>query len=168
MIKSLFSAMLVLGALSQGLQSSSAQPAVDLNLGSGDTITWTPNSPHRVRFGGPAVNHGGTMVNLTPFSDIQQILDLNPPPPPPDPSGIVSYAAGQVVNATVKPNAVGSGVTEFNFTCGFVPHYGLMVTVPFKIVSKGAGQPARNLQIETPGIFWALKTPQGDQRVSLP
>jgi hypothetical protein len=104
------------------------------------------------------------MVNLTSFSDIQKILDLNPPPPPPDPSGIVSYAAGQVVKATVKPNAVGS-VTEFNFTCGFVPHYGLMVTVPFKIV---AGQSPKNLQIETPGIFWALKTPQGDQRVSLP
>jgi hypothetical protein len=75
------------------------------------------------------------MVNFTSFSDIQKILDFYPPPPPPYPSGIVSCAAGQVVNATVKPNAVRSEVTEF-------------------IESKGAGQAARNLQIETPGIFW--------------
>jgi hypothetical protein len=140
----------------------------DLTLRPGDTITWTPSAPHKVRLGGPAVTHGGKPVALTPFSDVQKILTLQPALTA-DAQGIATTPGTTPVTATVKQDAVISGVPGFNFTCGFVPHYGLMVTVPFTITAQSSpAQPPKTLQIvPANGPIWILKTPQGDKRLTV-
>jgi plastocyanin len=173
MPKTLISILIFLGALTVGPGSLLAQeppptPA-DLTLRPGDTITWSPNAPHLVRFGG-TVTHKGAQVVLTPFSDVQKVLDISPPPLTVDAQGVALAGSGQKVTATVKTDAPTSGVAEFFFTCGFVPHTGLMVTVPFKIAAS-SGQPARNVQIVSVSAGtprWVLKTPQGDKNLTRP
>ena len=156
-----------------GLQPLSAQtpPATadDLTLRPGDTITWAPTAPHKLRLGGPPVTHSGAQVTLTPFTDVLKVLDVTPTLTA-DAQGIATTPGVTQVTATVRPDAATSGVTAFNFTCGFPPHYGLMVTVPFKIVPKSnPPQPAKSLQIvPASGPIWVLKTPQGDRRLTLP
>jgi hypothetical protein len=82
MLKQLLVAVLVFGGLVVGLKPLSAQvlPPTpdDLTLHPGDSITWTPFAPHKARFGGPDVMHNGKTESLTPFSDVQKVLVLDP------------------------------------------------------------------------------------------
>lgn len=173
MSKSLFSGILAFSVLFIDATPLSAQVSPptpdDLTLHPGDTITWTPANPHKVRFGGPAEKHGATTVALTPFSDVQKVLTLQPALTA-NAQGIATTPGSTPVTAKVKPDAATSGVTGFDFTCGFAPHYGLMVTVPFKIVPNTIPpQPARTLQIGVAGgPIWVLNTPQGQKRLTLP
>lgn len=140
--------------------------AEELTLRPGDTITWTVNSPHKVRFGG-TVTHNNAPLALTPFADVQNILDLNPALT----AGTDGIALGPTgtdakVTATVKSSA--SAGAEFFFTCGFGPHTSLMVTVPFKIAAAN-GQPPRQIEIVSAGPpRWLLKTATGDKKLTLP
>jgi hypothetical protein len=159
MVRTLLRVLSLLGTLAVGLGLLSAQePAPtpdDLTLRPGDTITWSPSPPHRVRFGG-TVTHNNTAVQLTPFADVQKVLDINPPLSA-DPQGVTLAEVGATVTAKVKNDAATAGVPEFSFTCGFPPHTGLMVTIPFKIMPSD-GRPARNIQIVSANPpRWILK-----------
>lgn len=138
----------------------------ELILKPGDKITWTVNSPHRVRFGG-AVVHGGAPFVLTSFSEIEKLFDFQPALTA-GPDGVALGPTGQnvKVTATVKNSAVAG--TTFAFTCGFAPHNNSMLTVPFKIAAPD-GQPVRQLEIrsEMPPR-WLLKAAAGDKKLSLP
>jgi hypothetical protein len=149
----------ILGTFAVGLGLLSAQEQAptpdDLTLRPGDTITWSPSPPHRVRFGG-TVTHNNTAVKLTPFEDVQKILDISPPLSA-DPQGVALADVGATVTAEVKKDAATAVVPEFFFTCGFIPHTGLMVTVPFKIMPSD-GRPVRNVQIVSANPpRWILK-----------
>jgi plastocyanin len=143
---------------------SAQEPAptpAELTLRPGDTITWTPDPPHRVRFGG-SVAHGGTLA-LTPFAEVEKILDITPKLTAGS-DGIARAGTGEKVTATVKADADKAGVPEFFFTCGFPAHPDIMVTVSFKIAA-AAGQPARDVRISpadsgTPR--WLLHTTPGN------
>jgi len=104
---------------------------------------------------------------LTPFVDVQKVLeDFKPPPPPAESGGVVRWPTGNIT-AKVRADTGAPPVTEFFFTCGFDPHTGLMVTVPFKI-EPGAGQPARHLQIVSANPpRWVLKGAP-DKKLSRP
>jgi plastocyanin len=149
-------------------QEQPASPA-ELTLRVGDTITWTPQAPHRVRFGGSV----GPLA-LTKFSDVQKVLEnFNPPPPPADADGAVIWPGGAVVSAKVKADTGTPAVTEFFFTCGFPPHNNLMLTATFKVEAAVAGQPARNIQIVSANPpHWVLQTtpgnPAGDRSLKRP
>jgi hypothetical protein len=146
----------VVVAAATPLTAQEPAPSPDeLILRPGDTITWTPSSPHRLRFGG-TVTHSGAPLTLTPFSDVQKVLEINPPLTA-DSTGVALGGTGAVVNATVKSDAATSGVAEFFFTCGFPAHTGLMVTVPFTVQARN-GQPQRNVQIVSANPpRWILK-----------
>jgi hypothetical protein len=161
--RTFFLAAGALSLLALGSTPLSAQPAPtpdDLALHPGDTITWTPVTPHKVRFGGVA----GT-VTLTPFSDVQKVLKDITPSLTADSQGIATTPAGGVkVTATVQLDASVPNGSEFFFTCGVPQHSAGMVTVPFKVTPR-TGQPVRNVQIVTPddgSRKWILKTDHGD------
>ena len=171
----ILSALAMLAANSGSLSAAEEPPAsaAELTLHVGDTITWTPEagSQHRLRFGGTVTLDGGATLELTKFTDVQKVLDnFNPAPPSADPDGVVSWPAATPVTAKVKADTGTPAVTEFFFTCGFGPHTGRMVTVPFKIVPAVSGQPARNVQIvsvhgaPSPSnpLRWILQTKPGD------
>ena len=129
--------------------------AEELTLHPGDTITWTPSSPHRLRFGG-TVTHGGSSLTLTAFADVQKVLNISPSLTV-DSDGIALGGTGETINATVKSDAATSGVTQFFFTCGFPFHTGLMVTLPFTIQAN-SGQTPRNIQLVSANPpRWVLK-----------
>jgi len=130
----------------------------DLTLHPGDTITWTPapGSPHRVRFGGTVAGK-----TLTPFADVEKILENISPKLIKDGDGFESDKGGVIVTAKVKADAADG--SEFNFTCGFNPHTPIMVTVPFQIAPLPANEAPRNIQIRTdPPTKWLLATSHGD------
>jgi hypothetical protein len=139
--------------------------AAERALRVGDTITWTPQGPHRLRFGG-SVTHNGPLA-LTTFSDVQKVLEnFNPPPPPAGADGVVSWPAATKVTAKVKADTGTPAVAEFFFTCGFPAHSSQMVTAPFKVEPALPGQPARNIQIvsaiDNNLVWWALQTTPGN------
>jgi hypothetical protein len=106
-------------------------------------------------------------LSLTPFADVQKVLgDFNPNLSA-DAGGIATTAQGGVkVTAKVKADAATSGVSEFFFTCGFLPHSNQMVTVSFKI-APSTGQAPRNVQIVSapdPPLRWVLQTTPGDPK----
>lgn len=160
--------LVALLAVSAGPVSAQEPPPTpdDLILRPGDTITWSPSAPHRVRFGGTVTTPNGT-VTLTPFGDVQKVLDISPPLTA-DAQGVALAPTGAQVTATVKAGAATSGVSEFFFTCGFNLHTGLMVTVSFKIA------PARNVEIVSADNppRWLLKPPppppQGNKKLTRP
>jgi hypothetical protein len=158
-------AFAMLAATSGVTLAAEEQPAspAELTLRIGDTITWTPETPHRLRFGG-SVTHNGPLA-LTKFSDVQKVLEnFDPPPPPAGADGVVSWPVTKVT-AKVKADAGPPAVTEFFFTCGFGPHNGPMVTATFKVEPALPGQPARNIQIvsahDNAPIRWVLQTTPG-------
>ena len=169
LFRALFACSAIL-AISMGQLSAqeSTPSSEDLIVRPGDTITWSPaGTGHQVRFGG-SVTHNGATLALAPIDEVKKVLDLNPPPPNPEPAGFVRYAHGEKVVATLRADAATSGVSEFSFTCGFDPHFDLMVTVPFKIEPTN-GQPARNVEIVAANPpRWVLKTPQGNKTLTLP
>lgn len=130
----------------------------ELTLRPGDTITWSPSSVHRVRFGGkvrpdsadfPTNNN----VQLPSFTDVKKVLDIAPIAPDWTITGDIAKAGqAQKVVATVKANAHTLGVPELIFTCGFSDgHADDMVTVSFKFAPPlPAPAPApRNIEIIT-------------------
>ena len=140
-----------------------APSADDLILRPGDTITWSPSAPHRVRFGG-TVTHNGKPLDLTPFATIEGLLEITPTLKA-DASGVAMAATGDKVTATVKSTAAAG--TSF-FTCGFIPHNGMMATVAFKIEAR-QGQPARTIEIVSANPpSWLLKTATGDKNLNRP
>jgi hypothetical protein len=161
------SAFAMLAATSGALLAAEEQRAspVELTLLVGDTITWTPQVPHRLRFGG-SVTHNGPLA-LTKFSDVEKVLEnFDPPPPPAGADGVVSWPAATPVTAKVRADAATPAVTEFFFTCGFGPHNSPMVTATFKVEPALPGQPARNIQIisahDNAPIRWVLQTTPGN------
>lgn len=146
-------------------QAESAPTADELTLRPGDTITWAPASPHRVRFGG-TVTHQGAQLPLTTFAAVENLIEITPKLTP-DANGIALAGVGEKVTASVKSTAAPG--EEFFFTCGFPPHTGMMVTVAFKIAAAAAGQPARNIEIVSANPpRWLLKTPAGDKSLNRP
>lgn len=140
----------------------------ELKLRPGDTITWTPEagSQHRLRFGG-TVDFAKNPLPLTKFADVAKILTgFDPPAPAPNAQGEVIWPAAKKVTAKVKADADKSGVSGFDFTCGFNPHRNAMVTTTFTIEAPVTGQPARNIQIisapDTNPLRWVLQTKPGD------
>jgi hypothetical protein len=139
----------------------------DLTLRPGDTITWTVNTPHKVRFGG-SVSFNNASLDLTPFKDVQNILDLDPALTADD-DGIALGPTGTNVKVTGKVKATASAGAQFFFTCGFPQHSDIMVTVAFTVAAPN-GQPARNIEIVSKGgpIRWVLKTAAGDRNLNRP
>jgi hypothetical protein len=158
MRKALLPILIFASALNLGPEPLWAQPAPtdqDLTLHPGDNIVWSPSAPHRVQFGGTP---GG--VPLTPYPDIQRVLDISPPLTA-DPQGIARAAPGATVSAMVRADAATSGVAAFNFTCGTHPTQ--MITMSFEIAPASSGQQARNVQVITGNpLRWILKTDHGD------
>jgi hypothetical protein len=161
------SAFAMLAATSGAALAAEEQPAsaAERTLRVGDTITWTPEGPHRLRFGG-SVTHNGPL-ELTKFSDVQKVLEnFTPPAPAADANGVVSWPAATKVTATVKADTGSPPVTEFFFTCGFPPHTGPMVTAAFKVEPAVQGQAPRNIQIisahDNAPIRWVLQTTPGN------
>lgn len=157
----LVSALSLIGILVFGSTPLLAQVTPEeLTLRPGDTVTWTVNPPHRVRFGG-SVTFNGAPLPLTTFADVQKIFDLTPALTAGS-NGIALGPTGANAKLTgkVKPTASGS----FFFTCGFPAHSNLMVTVAFTVAAPN-GQPARNVEIVSAGPppHWVLKTPSGDK-----
>jgi hypothetical protein len=157
------SALAMLAATSGAVLAAEEQPAsaAELTLRVGDTITWAPQGPHRLRFGG-SVNNGA--LALTKFSDVQKVLgNFTPPPPDASADGAVSWPAITKVTTKVKADSGTPAVTEFFFTCA--AHMDAMVTVPFKVESALPGQPARNIQIVSAHdlpLRWVLQTTPGN------
>jgi hypothetical protein len=122
-------------------------PADQLILHPGDTITWTTTTPHQLRFGG-SVQSGP----LTPFTVVQEILDLSPPPTVNN--GVATWSSGTKVTGKVKQTAQKDA--QFFFTCGFPPHSNFMVTVAF--TGAASSGTARNLEIKSANnpIRWVL------------
>src|SRR5687768_16168175 len=85
--------------------------AEDLILRPGDTITWLPSAPHRVRFGGTVQTKSGP-VTLTPFEDIKNLLDISPTLSPEPKADFVRAAPGAQVKGKVKAGADKSKVPE--------------------------------------------------------
>lgn len=138
----------------------------DLTLRPGDKIIWTADAPHRLRFGG-SVTHAGTPLPLTPFADVQNLLDLEPKLTA-GPDGIALGPTGSAVKVTATVKASASAGAEFFFTCGFPPHGGPMVTVPFKIAASN-GQPPRTVEIVASGSArWRLATASGEKSLTRP
>lgn len=146
----------------------------ELTLRPGDTITWTPGSPHRIRFGG-SVTHSGQTVTLPSFDNVKKVLDLVLQPAASfeiDGEVAKSGTEPQKVVGTVKANAHLAGVPELIFTCGFnIIHANNMVTVSFKFAAPG---PARkDIEIITmeqapPNHRFLLKTSAGEKKLTRP
>jgi hypothetical protein len=153
----------------------------ELTLHPGDTITWSPSSVHRVRFGGkvrpntadfPTNNN----VQLPSFTDIKKVLDIAPINPDWTITGDIAKAGqAQKVVATVKANAHTLGVPELIFTCGFSDgHADDMVTVSFKFAPPLAAPATRSIEIITangpppPGAIhrFLLKTVAGEKSLT--
>lgn len=134
------------------------QPSTDADrtIRQGDTIEWVSVSsgPHQVKFGGTV---GGT--TLPKISDVQAILKFPPAPAPQltisgDIGTSPARQTGDLLSATVDQNAAPG--TTFFFTCGI--HPGLMLSHPFKIEAKVAGQPATTHKIKGgPGLNWFME-----------
>jgi hypothetical protein len=156
----------------------------ELTLRPGDTITWSPASVHRVRFGGkvrpnttdfPTNNN----VQLLSFTDVKKVLNIAPITPDFVVTGDIAKAGqAQKVVATVKADAHTQGVPALIFTCGFSDgHADDMVTVSFKFAPPlPAPAPAsRNIEIITangpppPGAIhrFLLKTAAGEKSLTL-
>jgi hypothetical protein len=140
----------------------------DLTLRPGDKIIWTSDSPHRLRFGG-SVTHAGAPLPLTPFVDVQNLLDLDPVlTAGPDGIALGPVTPGVSVKVTATVKASASAGAEFFFTCGFLPHSNGMVTVSFKIAASN-GQPTRTVEIVASGpARWRLATASGEKILTRP
>lgn len=141
-------AVLVIGLalVASALVPASAQVLPEVIVRQGDTIQWvvgTGSPPHRVRFGA----NGATSV-----AEINTILENLTPPLNPAGDGRQA-ASGTLLTAKVKDNAE-PGKT-FIFTCGV--HPGQMLSLPFTVAAKVAGQPPRTHKIiGEAGLHWHI------------
>ena len=156
---SLIATALLLIALPTGLIAQEVPPTPEeLTLRPGDTITWTPSRPHRLRFGGTTTVDGEPVV-LTPFSEVSRILEAFDPPLTANSDDIALGPTGTPVSAKVRADAPLQDIREFFFTCGFRPHVTRMVTVPFTIAPAAEDYAPRHFQISTANgpLRWLLK-----------
>jgi hypothetical protein len=157
----------------------------ELTLRPGDTITWSPDSVHRIRFGGKVRTNTAKFptnnnVQLPSFTDVKKVLDIAPIDPDFEVTGDIAKAGQlQKVVAKVRANAHTLGVPGLIFTCGFSPSHGDdMVTVSFKFAAPLPPAPApapRNIEIITadgappPNAIhrFLLKTAAGEKSLTL-
>jgi hypothetical protein len=159
----------------------------ELTLRPGDKITFSPQTVHRIRFGGkvrpsavkfPTNNN----VQLHSFATIKKVLDFAPMTPDFQVTGDIAKAGqAQKVVATVKADAHTQGVSEISFTCGFNDsHADDMVTISFKIAAPlpppappAPAPAARNVEITStnnpppPNHRFLLKTSAGEKSLTL-
>jgi hypothetical protein len=185
MSKTLLGVLSLMGALAMAPPVRAAEiqtPPTDeeLTLRPGDTITWSPSSVHRVRFGGkvrpdntdfPTNNN----VQLPSFAGVKKVLDIAPINPDWAVTGDIAKAGqAQKVVATVRANAHTLGVPELIFTCGFSDgHADDMLTVSFKFAAPAVpAAPPRNVEITTtndpppPNHRFLLKTAAGEKNLT--
>ena len=77
-IPSIFGVVATIAIASASVQAAEIPtPPTDeeLTLRPGDTITWSPSNPHRIRFGGTVV-HKGNMITLPPFGMVNPVPDV--------------------------------------------------------------------------------------------
>ena len=121
----------------------SAQTQPEVVVRQGDTIQWVAAAglQHKVKFGA---------AGTTPIADIGAILNFTPPLV----NGESKATTGTLQTATVKEDKATVGKT-FVFTCGF--HPAQMVSLPFLVAAKVAGEPARTHTIMgEAGFHWHL------------
>ena len=168
MLKMLFKVVMVVAGLAvvPTLTAQTGPTPEELTVRPADTLTWTTQAPHRLRFGG-SVTHNGKPLALTPFADVQKVLEFSVAPTV-DAQGVAKWPSGTPVTATVKKDAATSGVKQFFFTCGFDGHMNSMVTVSFTVAAR-ASEPVRKVAIAS-GMppKWVLKTPSGDKDLKRP
>jgi hypothetical protein len=151
MSKSLASVKLAFGILTLSMSAAYAQGSGEIVVvRQGDTIEWIAAGPppHKVRFGG-----GGAVTSV---ADAEALLDFEPDltPGPGDVGDSPQLPSGSLLKATVLDTAA-PGKT-FVFNCG-VHFNGPMISVPFTIAAKVAGEPARTHRIiGGPGLNWHL------------
>lgn len=157
MSKTLFATALSLGLLalaSEPIFAQGASTPADRTIRQGDTIEWVAESagPHEVRFGAP-----GT----TPVAAINTILESFTPVLTPGAIGnSPRLPSGRLLTAKVK-NAATPGTT-FIFTCGVHPPQ--MLSQPFTIAARVAGQPPRTHRIKgVSGLHWLLEVTRNVQ-----
>src|SRR5712664_718334 len=107
MSRMLMSTLSLVGMFAVGLPPSLAQEspppltADDLGVCPEDTITWTPESPHRLRFGGSVTTPNSTTVTLTPFADVQKVLTSFSPALSVDANGVALGGSATKITAQV-------------------------------------------------------------------
>ena len=166
MLKMLLKVVMVVAALAvvPTLTAQTGPTPEELTLRPGDTLTWTTQSPHRLRFGG-SVTHNGKPLPLTLFADVQKVLEFNVAPTV-DAQGVAKWPSGAPLTATVKKDAGTTGIKEFFFTCGFDMHANVMVTASFTIAARGS-EPQRKVEIASASpAKWLLKP--GDKDLKRP
>jgi hypothetical protein len=145
MSKALAVLMIGLTLVASALVPASAQVLPEVTVRQGDTIQWVVgpgNIQHKVKFGA---------TGTTSVAEIRDILDITPPLTAAGESR--QAASGTLLTAKVKDNAE-PGKT-FIFTCGV--HPGQMLSLPFTVAAKVAGQPARTHKIiGEVGLHWHL------------
>lgn len=154
MLKAHIAVVVGSGLLSVGIAFAQS---TEVTIRQGDIIEWVAESGgnHQVRFGGPV---GGTM--LTPVPEVKERLENFVPTLTED--GAIALApeegkpSGSLLKAKVK-DAAEVGKTFF-FTCGI--HTNAMISRPFKIEAKVAGQGPRTYRIKgATGQNWILEVP---------
>jgi hypothetical protein len=187
MIPSIFGLIFSFAVPSSLLQAAEIQtPLTDeeLTLRPGDTITWSPSSVHRIRFGGKVRPDKGDFptnnnVQLPSFTNLKKVLNITTPIDSDFAvtGDIAKAGEAQKVVAAVKADAHTLGVPELIFTCGFSDaHADDMVTVSFKFAAPlpGPTPTPRNIEIITangeppPGAIhrFLLKTAAGEKSLT--
>ena len=147
--------VLAVWAIAASLSSpSDAQPTPEqLTVRPGDKIIWTDTTMgHVVIFGG--------LPALKPLADVQKVLTFDPPLSVDGPAGVSPQGGNPMLTATVKADALASGVTGFNFGCAV--HPGSMISRAFTIAPSN-GQPPREHKIRARSNpnNWELETAAG-------
>jgi|ERR1043165_9223003 hypothetical protein len=137
-----------IGLLSLSSATVCAQGQPEVVVRQGDSIEWSGAGapPHKLRFGGP----GGT----TSIAVIKTILEgFNPPIP--DNATVWDSPQGGGKFATLKVKDDAPPGATFVFICGI--HLGQMLSLPFKVEAKVAGEgPRTHKVIGVPGPDWHL------------
>jgi hypothetical protein len=150
MSKKLVSAVFCLGLLALGPVTAYAQQA-EVIVRQGDSIEWvavTGAPPHKVRFnanGASSIDEiNAILENFSPALKVGPNGERDSDPP---------KSSGTLLAAKVKDDAP-PGKT-FVFVCGI--HTGAMLSFPFKVEAKVAGEPSRTHKIMgVPALHWHL------------
>jgi hypothetical protein len=144
MLKKLVTVVFCLGLLALDNPTVYAQGSPQVIVRQGDTIEWhaVGPPPHKVRFGANGA---------TPIAEVSALLDFDPVLVNGDSP---QASTGKLLTAKVKDNAT-PGKT-FIFVCG-VHTGGQMVSLPFTIAAKVAGEQPRTHKIMgVTGLHWHL------------
>ena len=143
----------IVAALSFGLLVLSvsmvfAQGSTVITVRQGDTIEWTSLSagPHRVRFGSSGA--------APALADLNKLLEFPDPNFPLTTGDSKQAVTGKLLVAKVKEDPETVGKT-FVFVCG-VHSAGQMVSLPFTIAVKVAGETKTHRITGETGLHWHL------------